>query len=134
MAKILAEIEKPGCLVLDYEANCVSTELLRETLPQFIEIYREAHPQVPILVVSRPPYAMERFDEELLKQRLERKLLQMNTVESFRKRGDSLIYFYDGEDLLGDNYEDCTVDGVHPTDLGFSRMGKKLGKALSSIL
>ncbi|MCM0647581.1 SGNH/GDSL hydrolase family protein [Clostridium swellfunianum] len=134
VAQILTEIDKPACLVLDYEGNCVSTELLSKTLTQFIEIYRKAHANVPILVVSRAPYAMERFNGELHRQRLERKLLQKNTVESFREMGDSHIYFYDGENLLGNDYEECTVDGVHPTDLGFLRMADNLEKALLGIL
>jgi lysophospholipase L1-like esterase len=134
MSKIITEIERPACLILDYEANCDSADSLGKTLPKFIEVYRNVHQRVPVLVVSRPPYAMERFDGELHKQRMEGKQLQRKIVEEFSKKGDSYIYFYDGEDLLGHNYEDCTVDGVHPTDLGFLRMAEKLEEALLDIL
>ncbi len=134
LARIITEIEKPACLVLDYEANCVSTELFSKTLPEFIKIYREVHPNIPILVVSRPGYAMDRFDEEICKARIERKAIQKNTVDQYRLMGDSHIYFYDGETLLGDNYEECTVDGIHPTDLGFLRIAEGVGKILLDIL
>jgi hypothetical protein len=134
MAKIITEIEKPACLVLDYEANCVSTDLLKRTLPEFIEIYRKVHPHIPILVISGIPYAMEKFDKELQMQRLERRLLQMKVVDEFKSHGDNRIYFCDGEDLLGADYEECTVDGVHPTDLGFLRMADSLKEPLLNIL
>ena len=50
-------------------------------------------------------------------------------IESYEKAkasGDKNVYFIDGKNLLkGENREDCTVDGVHPNDLGFYRMAKK---------
>ncbi|MCM0649863.1 SGNH/GDSL hydrolase family protein [Clostridium swellfunianum] len=134
MAKLIASIENPACLVLDYEPNCISTDLLGKTLPEFIRIYREVHPKVPILVVSRISYAMDRYDEEISKARTERKAIQKNTVEKYKSMGDSYIYFYDGEALLGQDFEECTVDGIHPTDLGFSRIAEGLERPLLDIL
>ncbi|MGO4276553.1 SGNH/GDSL hydrolase family protein, partial [Paenibacillus sp. TAF58] len=34
LAQILSDIPDPACLILDYEANCVSTEMLQTTLPK----------------------------------------------------------------------------------------------------
>lgn len=134
LARIIADIEKPACLVLDYEANCVSTELFNKTLPEFIEIYRQAHSAVPILVVSRPSYAMDRYDDAISKIRKERKVLQNSIVKKYREMGDSHIYFCDGETFFGDDFEEYTVDGIHPTDAGFLKIARGLEKPLSDIL
>lgn len=134
LARILAQIEDPACLILDYEANCVSTELLQQTLPDFISIYREKHPSVPILVISRITHAKEKFDASMAQARAERKQIQSQTVEKRRSMNDALVYFCDGSELLGDDAHECTVDGSHPTDLGFLRMADGLTPVLQRIL
>jgi lysophospholipase L1-like esterase len=135
VARVLTEIANPAMLVLDYEANAVDLELMRRTLPEFIRIYREAHPNVPILVVSKIQYAKERFDPVLLKKRLDMKRMEMETVDMYRRQGDANIHFFDGTALLGtDSYNECTVDGVHPTDLGFLRMADTLTPVFKELL
>ncbi|NQX60851.1 SGNH/GDSL hydrolase family protein [Paenibacillus qinlingensis] len=134
LAHMVAEIPDPACLVLDYEANCVSTESLQKTLPEFIRIYRNQHPDTPILVISCITYAKERYSKQLKLEKEERKGVQLRTVEQFRENGDANIYFYDGSTLLGENAHECTVDGVHPTDLGFLRMADGLTPVLKKIL
>ncbi|WP_259392080.1 SGNH/GDSL hydrolase family protein [Paenibacillus thiaminolyticus] len=47
MAHVITEIANPSMLVLDYEANAINPDLLKQTLPEFIRIYRAAHPVVP---------------------------------------------------------------------------------------
>lgn len=134
VAAAIAEIERPGLYVLDYEANCPSTEHLKATLPAFIRILRGRHPDVPILVVSKIKYAKERFIDHERQTRLANLQVQMETVERLRGEGDREIHFFDGSALLNDDYEQCTVDGVHPTDLGFLRMAENLAPALGRLL
>lgn len=134
MAELIADIPDPACLVLDYEANCPSVEHVQRTLPAFIDIYRERHPHVPILVVSKIRYAKELFNEQMLATRLEMKRVEQETVERRRGMGDRNIHFFDGSVLLDANFEECTVDGVHPTDLGFMRMADGLTPVLSNLL
>jgi hypothetical protein len=130
VAEVISEIPNPGLFIVDYEANCVSPELFRTTLPEFIRIYRGRHPEVPILVLSQIRFGLEHFAPEYLELRLERKRIQQSVVEDYRKQGDDNIYFKDGGELLGDDYNDCTVDGIHPTDLGFHRMAEQLASEI----
>lgn len=130
VARMVSEITNPGLLVLDYEANCGGPELLQSTLPAFIRIFRGIHSGVPVVVLSQIRFAGEMFDRGLLDLRLTLKNIQMETVRAFREQGDGEVYFHDGEQLLGDDFHECTVDGVHPTDLGFSRMAERLVPAL----
>ncbi|MFB9330792.1 SGNH/GDSL hydrolase family protein [Paenibacillus aurantiacus] len=126
VAELISGIANPGLLVLDYEANCDSPDSLRATLPAFIRIYRRRHPDVPILVLSQIRFGKEHFAPELHALRLERQAIQRSVVDACLVNGDRRIYFCDGGALLGEDYHDCTVDAVHPTDLGFHRMAEAL--------
>ena len=134
VARTIAEIGSPACFVLDYEANASAEQRLETTLRGFIEILRDAHAQTPILVVSRIRYAAENLRERATEERIVRRDFQRDTVNSFREAGDDRVLFFDGGDLLGDEFHECTVDGSHPTDLGFWRMAKGLAPALAEAL
>jgi lysophospholipase L1-like esterase len=134
VAHAVSAVANPALLVLDYEANSVTPELLAATLPEFIRIYRAKHPEVPILVVSQIRFPRELFDSQLLELRLKRRNIQIDTVNALRDAGDERIYFYDGEHLLGEDFQECTVDGTHPTDLGFHRIAERLTPVLRQYL
>lgn len=133
---MIGQVESPALLVLDYEANTPSTERLRESLPAFIGIYREAHPRTPILVLSQIRLAREAFDESAAARREERKKLQRDEVELLREAGDLHVHFFDGSQLLGeaDEAQECTADGIHPSDLGYDRIAKTLRPILAGLL
>ena len=133
VARTFALIPNPGCIVLDYEPNS-TPESLRETLVPFIGILREAFPTVPILVLSAIRYAGELVDAGLCEARNGNREFQQQTVETLRQQGDAHLYFHDGSELLGEDFDECTVDGVHPTDLGFYRMAVALEPVLRKIL
>ncbi|MCD9023787.1 SGNH/GDSL hydrolase family protein [Cohnella sp. NL03-T5] len=134
LARIIAEIANPACLVLDYEANCVDTESLRASLPEFIRIYREKHPKVPILILSKIKFAKEEFSETSAQVLEERKEIQRFNVEKAKNQGDDNIHFFDGSSLPGEYAQECTVDGVHPTDLGFLMMANGLTPVIQRLV
>jgi lysophospholipase L1-like esterase len=59
---------------------------------------------------------------------------QRALVNSRKNEGDEHIYFLDGSGVLGDDYDECTVDGVHPNDLGSMRIAEGLYPVLATIL
>lgn len=134
VARVVAGIDNPAMLVLDYEANSGTYEDLERTLPEFIRILRERHPEVPLLVISNIRYAGDSFYESMLTLHERRRQLQIDIVDRRRHEGDRHIHFVDGFTLLGDDACECTVDGVHPTDLGFYRMAKSLEPVFKSLL
>lgn len=135
VARVIAGIDPCALFVLDYETNSQGTERYRQTLPEFIGILREAQPATPILVVSRIRYAAEILSEGARSDRKERLTFQSELVASRRAAGDRELHFCNGSDLLGDDdYEECTVDGAHPTDLGFYRMARSLEPVIRRIL
>jgi lysophospholipase L1-like esterase len=134
LAHIISEIPDVDCYVLDYDANVASVEAMQETLPEFIRILREKHPQTPILVISRVLAANEFYNQEALEKRLGKTQVQANTVAHLREQGDRNISFLDGSRLMGEASLEGTVDGSHPTDLGFWEIAKTLTPVLRDIL
>ncbi|GAA4294349.1 SGNH/GDSL hydrolase family protein [Anaerocolumna aminovalerica] len=134
MAELIADIEDASMVVLDYEANAATTGRLEASLSGFIDIIRKKHPHIPILVLSRIQYLADFYDETLQKRREHYRKFQLDTVEEKRKQGDNNIYFYNGNDLYDDYFDEYTVDFIHPTDLGFWKMAEGLHEVLKKIL
>jgi lysophospholipase L1-like esterase len=134
LAHLISQIDEPALLILDYEANTPSTERLQESLPEFIRIYRSRHPEVPILVISQIRLAKEAFDETMLRRREERKQLQLAIVERLQQEGDANLHFCDGAELLGADYQECTTDGIHPSDLGYFHIAETLSPIIGKLI
>ncbi|MEG0615799.1 MAG: SGNH/GDSL hydrolase family protein, partial [Oscillospiraceae bacterium] len=134
MAQILAEVENPAIYVLDYEANAGTNGRLEASLEGFIEILREKHKDVPILVVSRIPYLADFYDEKLFARRNELREFQRSIVEKRKSNGDKNIFFLNGHDLFDENFDEYTVDFIHPTDLGFWKIAEGMFPLLKKIL
>lgn len=133
VARTLAGIPRPACLVLDYEANTSGLEQLQQTLPAFIAILRAAHPTVPILVATKIPFASENFNDTQA-ERLRNRDYQKSVVEDLRQRGDRHLHFLDVGALLGPDFAEGTVDGIHPTTLGFKLMADVFEPCLRELL
>lgn len=134
VAEAVAKVPRPALFVLDYDGNCPSADRLAETLGDFIRILRRRHRYVPILVVSRIAFARDLVQESSHRERLARRCVQMQVVRAHRDNGDRRVFFLDGAGLLGHNFDECTVDGVHPTDLGFMQIAKRMETAIRRIL
>jgi len=133
MARLIASLNKLAMIVLDYEANA-GYDGLRQTLPAFLDILRQAHPAIPIVVVSQIRFAREWFEPKRRQIRIASAAYQRRLVDDRRCRGDLNLYFVDGGRLLGRDYDLCCVDGVHPTDLGFWRISRGLLPVIRRIL
>lgn len=134
LAEWVGRVENPACLLLDYEANCLSTAYYRQTLPDFIRIYRSRHPEVPIVLLSKIAIRFEFLKRAEQAERMERLHFQQELVASLRSEGERNLTFVDGTSLIGENDHECTVDGVHPNDLGFKTMADRLLPVLNAVL
>ena len=113
--------------VYDYDHNAPTLEHLSETHSRMFATIRQAQPELPILLLSRPKY---RLDQEE-KQRLE---VIKSTYDTAISDGDRNVYFMDGPTLMKYAKCDGTVDGCHPNDLGFYSMAKAILPLARSIL
>lgn len=113
--------------VLDYDYNAPDVEHLRKTHEPFFSIIREAHPDLPILILSRPTYRLNEWEEKRLE-------VVRATYQHALDKGDTNVYFIDGPTLMALAKTDGTVDGCHPTDLGFFSMAQAVGDVLEPIV
>ncbi len=113
--------------VYDYDHNAPSIEHLRNTHEKMFLAIREQHPELPVVMMSRPKlYPSE--------EEMERLAIIRTTYENALARGDRNVYFIDGRDLMATAGNEGTVDTCHPTDLGFFSMAKALVPVLEGIL
>ena len=115
MAEAIASLDM-AAFVLDYDHNAMTPEHLQNTHEFFFKTIREANPDLPIVMVSKPD--IKGHEEDFKRREIIRQTWK-NAIDA----GDSNVYFVDGETLFTDSERDiCTVDGCHPNDIGFLRM------------
>lgn len=136
IAQYMAKI-KMAAMVMDYDHNAPTAAHLNAThFPMYLAI-RNAQPQVPILMVTRPK-------PRLKQEEVERFSVILASYEKAKAMGDDRVYFVDGTKLFSDSasmneypdglLDDATVDGSHPTDLGFYLMARNLLPVLKKAL
>ena len=118
-----------SAFILDYDHNAPSEEHLLRTHEPFFRTIREAQPDLPIVIVSKPD-----FDTNPVINAARRDIIRA-TYDHAVASGDRHVAFVDGETLFGTSDRDlCTVDGTHPNDLGFCRMAAALEPVLRSMI
>lgn len=128
MAELIATIEKPHSIVLDFAPNC-SSDLISSNMRRFVDIIRIKHPDTPLVVVEQTYFPPAALDEKSLKDRLAKSGAMRKVYDDLRLAGDRNIYWVGGRELLGVDYEG-QVDALHATDLGFMRYAETLLKTL----
>ena len=125
MMRYLAGLEM-SAFVYDYDHNSPNAEHLQNTHERGYRIIREAHPDLPIVMMSCP-----NFDDPHRAAKPRRDVIAA-TYEKALAEGDKHVAFIDGERVFATFVADgCTVDGSHPNDLGFDRMAKEVIGALT---
>ncbi len=128
-AEYIAKMENISILVYDYDHNSPSPKHLAETHEPFFRHIRKAKPGLPIVMLSRPDFDFHREDS------IRRRDVIYRTYRNAVQAGDRNVYFIDGERLFGTSgREECTIDGCHPTGLGFMRMAEAVYPVLARIL
>lgn len=132
VAEILSKIENVKMFVLNYEAN-VYFDQLKQTVWNFIAKLRETYPTVPIILMSKIRFFDENHFVSVKKTEHMIRTYQRNVVKKLSQT-DNNIYYYDGSKLLGSDFEEKTVDGVHPNDYGFYSIAKVVEKFIAKKL
>ena len=129
VAEAIASLDL-AAFVLDYDHNAPDAEHLKKTHEQFFRIVRKAHPDLPILILSKCNFwggAVDRKRRDIIRA----------TYEHAVAEGDRKVRFIDGEILFGTDPVErswCTVDRCHPNDLGFFRMYQAVLPVLKEVL
>jgi lysophospholipase L1-like esterase len=131
LADLLAELEV--CLyVLDCAPN-MPAEMIAERAVPFVRRLRELKPDTPILLVENIVYQNGWFLEATQAAYTGKNEALKKSFEELKSSGVDQLHYLGCEELLGRDGE-ATVDGVHPTDLGFLRMAETLEPVIARIL
>lgn len=121
LADLIGELD-PALFVLECLPN-MTTEMVRQRVVPFVGMLRKARPDTPILLVESPLKPLHNEGNEALRQ-----------VYAELKAGKvAKLHYLPGEQQLS-GAENGTVDGVHPTDLGFYRMAVCYKPVLRQVL
>ena len=129
-AKIIAETEADAYM-FDAFSNPSAKEI-RERLEPFIKTITEAHPDKPFIFLQTHMREDTLFDEKWLSFNLERRATVRELMPLMEKKYKN-VYFLNAENITSSDY-DGTVDGAHPTDLGFDNFIKTYLPRVKKIL
>jgi lysophospholipase L1-like esterase len=121
LVDLLSELD-PAVYVLEALPN-MTTELVRERIQPSVRRLRQARPDTPILLVESPLHPDTNPGNPALRE----------AFNALKQDGVKNLYYLEGKDQLA-GPENGTVDGVHPTDLGFYRMAVAYRPMLERIL
>ncbi len=131
MAELLAELDV-SLFVIDCLPN-MDEQLVGERLEIFLDILSRSLQNIPILVVANIQYQDAFICENKRKMWLNKNQKMIKIVKKMQRERPNLFLFDKAIRLLG-NDGDATVDGIHPNDLGFSRIAKALASTIRGIL
>jgi len=129
-AELISELDL-SCFVLDYDHNAPTPDQLEQTHERFYKTIRAAHPELPIIMLTKPDCEHRAND---LQNSRRRSIVQQTYLNAIAA-GDKKVWFVDGRTLWGTEDRDCcTVDGCHPNDIGFYRMYQAVLPTLKKAL
>ena len=109
--------------VYDYDFNAPDYAHLLATHEKMFLAIREEHPDLPIIIMSKPRAILDEKD-------MARRNLIEKTYLNALARGDKNVYFLDGPTLMHLCGNEGTVDRTHPTDFGFASMAITVGNLI----
>lgn len=131
MAELLAELD-PAVYVYDSLPNLNPSQVRERTEP-FLRTLRKAHPRTPIVLIENVIYTNSDFVESRRASAAEKNSALLAIYKKLVAEGDKRLSYVKAPALLGDDGE-ATVDGTHPTDLGFRRMADTIAPAIRKWL
>ena len=130
MAQLLAELDA-AVFVIDCLPNMVAAEVAERVEP-LVQTLRKAHPQTPIVLAEDRTYSNAFLVESSRQRNQTSRPVLKKAFENLKAEGVPNIHYLPGDDQLGDDNLG-TVDGSHPTDLGFMRMADAFERVLEPL-
>ncbi len=117
--------------VLDGTNNMTPEQIHENAIP-LVEIIREKHPSIPIVFVEGMLNDKSYLDQKTRDAENAKNIALKKEFDEMKNRGFRNIYYIEQSGGKGTDSE-STVDGVHLTDLGFSRYADFLLKEFRRI-
>lgn len=127
IARYIASLDM-SAFCYDYDYNADSLEHYKATHEKFFKIIRNANPDLPIIMTTRPK-------KHLTPQEQERIDVMMQTYQNAVDAGDKNVYYIKGCDLLEDSVAEISlIENCHPNDCGFASMARVYSQKLKDVL
>ena len=127
--------------VCDFDHNASTIADLKRTHLRMYQRIREAHPDVPYLMISKVDFdqaygstLVDNTPPDTYHSSVTRRNVIMDTYRYAREMGDRNVYFIDGESVFRGYSDMTTVDTVHPGDLGFMLMARAVTETLKRAI
>jgi hypothetical protein len=131
VVELLAELD-PAVFVIDCSPNLDAKGITERTGP-LVTTLRKAHAATPILLVEDRVFANAPVNDRARKGVEANHTALRAEYEKLVKADVKHLHYLRGDRLIGDDGEG-TVDGSHPTDLGFLRQADQFADALAPLL
>jgi hypothetical protein len=131
IGKLLAELD-PAVYVIDCLPNMVEP-MITERCEPLVRTLRAARPGTPIVLVESIIYERAYLVAAHRNRCTNSNVALRAAYERLRDAGVTNLHLVPGANLLGGDGE-ATVDGTHPTDLGFTRIADALEPVLRSLV
>ena len=129
-AHVLADMDMDA-IIFDAFSN-PSAEDIRARFDTFVDIIREAHPDIPLIFIQTLRRDSGNFNETTRAYEREKKAAAAEVAKR-RAKMDKNLYFLEVDEWIGtDGYG--SVDGIHPNDLGIDRMLRQVSPKVARIL
>jgi hypothetical protein len=129
VAGFLAE-QDPDVFVIDCLPN-MTADLVTERAANLVRVVRAKRPDTPILMVEDRTYGDSTFVASKKERNASSRAALQDAYAGLESEGVKGLHYLEGATLLG---EDDTVDGSHPTDLGFKRQADRFVEVIGGIL
>lgn len=131
IADLLGELDT-AIVVIDCLPNC-SGDIVAERTGPFVRRLREHRPAVPIVLVEEADHPAAVFSSKRRTEKLEKRATFRAEFRALTDEGIERLHYVSGSDLFGQDGE-ATIDGIHPTDLGFMRQADVMTPILRGLL
>lgn len=131
IAELLAELDA-SVYVIDCLPNMNGTMVAQRTEP-LVRILRKAHAKTPIVLVEDRTLSNAFLIPSKQKYHAQNRAALRKAYDSLASSGVKELYYVHGKHLLGDDGA-ATVDGSHPTDLGFMRLSDAMETVLRPLV
>ncbi len=129
IAEYIASLDM-SIFIYDYDHNAPSIDHLQKTHYKMYKKVRDAHPDIPIIMASRPCMCGSEWEVS------KRISIIEETLNRAKSKGDKNIYFVNGiTDMMNMLDPDImTIDNCHPGDFGSYCMAMAFEKVLKEII
>lgn len=135
VAEIINKIDDIDLLIIDAEANAGCDKWMYDNFDNFLNVFYKKYPNLPIIIMNKTQMAIDyQFEKnKLLKEFYDDFLI--NKVKEYQDKGKNIIFInnYNLFDIYKNNFAECSVDGVHPNDLGMYLLTNNYIKAIKQI-